>query len=100
MRTLESIFKTILALIISYIVLTICANLFIPQLAPVFNWIYLMMWQVFKAFFAEDVLKTVLIALFVAIVFGSISYKKENAIIGLIGIVIDIIILFAGFGGE
>ena len=59
-----------------------------------------MMWEVFKAFFAEDVLKTIIIATFVAIIFGSISYKKENAIIGLIGVIIDMIILFAGFGGR
>lgn len=100
MRTLEGLLKSVLVLALSYVLLTVLANIFVPQLAPMFNWIYLMMWQVFKAFFAEDVLKTVIIAIFVAIVFGSVSYKKENALIGLIGGIIDLIILFAGFGGR
>ena len=100
MRTLGGLFKSLLVLLLSYLVLTVMANIFVPQLAPMFNWIYLMMWEVFKAFFAEDVLKTIIIATFVAIIFGSISYKKENAIIGLIGAIIDLIILYAGFGGK
>ena len=93
-------FKSLLAFVLAYVILTILANLFVPQLAPVFNWLYLSLWQIFKAFFAEDVLRTVIIAIFVTIIFGSISYKKENAIIGLIGAVLDIVILFAGFGGK
>lgn len=100
MRTLEGLFKSLLVLVLSYVFLTVLANIFVPQMAPMFNWIYLMVWEAFKAFFAEDVLKAIIIAAFVAIIFGSISYKKENTIIGLIGGIVDLIILFAGFGGE
>ena len=93
MRTLEGLFKSLLVLVLSYVFLTVLANIFVPQMAPMFNWIYLMVWEAFKAFFAEDVLKTIIIAAFVAIIFGSISYKKENTIIGLIGGIVDLIIL-------
>lgn len=100
MRTLEGLFKSLLILILSYIVVTILANVFVPQMAPMFNWIYLIMWQIFREFFLEDTIRTIIIAVVVAILFGSISYKKESAIIGFIGAVVELFILFAGFGGK
>ena len=100
MRTLEGLFKSILVLILSYIVVTVLANIFVPQMAPMFNWIYLIMWQIFREFLLEDTIRTIIIAVVVAILFGSISYKKESAIIGFIGAVVELFILFAGFGGK
>ena len=100
MRTLKGIVVGFISVILAYALLEILSLIFIPEMAPAFTGIFGIMWQVFKAFFAEDVLRTVIIAIFVTIIFGSISYKKENAIIGLIGAVLDIVILFAGFGGK
>lgn len=100
MRTLKGIAIGFVSLILAYVLLEVLSFIFVPEMAPAFNGIFGIMWQVFKAFFAEDILKTIIVAALVAIVFGSISYKKENAIIRLIGGILDLIILFAGFGGK
>ncbi len=100
MRTLKSIVIGFVSVILAYVLLEILSLIFVPEMAPAFTGIFGIMWQVFKAFFAEDILRTIIIAILVTVIFGSISYKKENAIIGLIGGILDLIILFTGFGGR
>ena len=100
MRTLEGLFKLFLILLFSYVAVTVLANIFVPQMAPMLNWIYLMVWQIFREFFLEDTVRTVIIAAVVLLLFGSMSYKKENAIIGLIGAIVGLLILFTGLGGK
>ena len=100
MRTLKGIVIGFVSVILAYVLLEILSLIIVPEMAPAFTGIFGILWQVFKAFFAEDVLRTIIIAIFVAVIFGSISYKKEYAIIELIGGLIDIVILFAGLGGK
>lgn len=98
MRFLKNILSTIIAVVLVYFLFSIFALLFAPELLPGISGTFTVYWIIFKNFFAEDLLRTILIAIFVAVVFGTISYKAEKFWIGLIGGVIDIIILFAGLG--
>ena len=98
MKIINNIMRTVMAAVIVYVLFNIFALIFAPDLLPGITGAFSIYWIIFKNFFAEDMLRTVLIALFVAGVFGTISYKEENLWIGLIGGIIDLVVLFAGLG--
>ena len=100
MKTIKGIISGLLSIVLAFIILIVLSSIIMPETTPMFTGIAGLFWQVFKAFFAEDIIRTLIIAAVVAMLFGSISYKQESIIVALIGAVIDIVILFAGFGGK
>ena len=97
MNTLQNLFKTVAAFIIMYMILVGGCLLFAPNLVPAVAGTFSVYLIIFKAFFAKDVLRTVLIALGVIVLFGAVSARTENLLIGIIGVIIDVFVLCAGF---
>ncbi len=76
------------------LVLLLFCVLFAPRLVSGVTLTFNTIVAILKAFFIKDIIKTIIIAIVVAFVFGTISIKKEKAMIAFIGLLIEIIILW------